>query len=1171
MCEEFDLEKVLKQITPEGQGNVHETAGEFGRFRRSRILSASEEKSLIDESNNFDENGDEDELASLRGTGSKDEADKSAIGDDAGKENITVGSKRSGKEEISKKSSKEDDSSKTARSDIVMFSQKPVDKASPSINETSSVIDFAKVAKEIPATNDTKVNRRYEVPREESGSGSGARFQSGSGSATDDVPVSKSKITRKRAYKQEEKHSDISVNEAALMSHMNSVSSVSGSGSGSDDDDDAESGSGAQVASRSKIQKTGSNYVKVTHDSGKAEEQHGDHYFAKLSNSTSEISLDSLSSTTSNDSKTGSKRTIPDATKTVNVTLPQVAQVNATTPTTNETTVGNATASVSNASAVTTNQTATPVAADAAPSNTSVLPLTATTTAVSNATAPATNASAPQVNTSSAAPSTRTVLPNVTGPAAPPTNQSAQISTNNTKQYIDVTATKYAPSPVKDVVNETTVMTNASFQKKEEISSNVTKITQNDTGAVNNNLESALNATMAGYVDILNASANTKSANLTNANDFSADFNPMLQTMSNPSATVQNLSKAPNNAELIENGDEIMSYVNLTNRDGIDKTNAAAEIANITISKMNASDLTAKVGSSPQANLLAAGSGSLMANNLIEQSKYMPIPINSSLTSKVNFMSDNKLNPELKMLANGGEDQLSQEASKLFDFENNEAAWGDFTNDYQSKKAAKMMIPSGIDMDDDLPGSRGGGLNEEDLQALQQKSPDRLKATEVDDDIMSAADLKQRDNIPSQNGAEAEAQRKSDIITENSSLLNAAAAVPQTIKENATTSKKDGVEMQIESTIKSSFEDSIKNIAGNQSLGNDLLPGDYGDETPLLIENESGSGSGQQDSSSEMFSSSGSGESESEVNMLLKAVANNRNANSAKSEISAPGGNSTTMVTGTQEVFSNNTGGSTGSGTSEGSAEEYLSSGEYISESGSGSAGASGDVDFELSPEYEGNANSNALKVSSVGSAILEPKSDASLTPTISRISPISFYSNATTTTKPIDTTASSLVEDTVSSTSDEDSAKLESGSGSASGSESVMEKLNEIVNDNEKVSAAPALDDENLEAESESAAEASPSSKPTTESRTTKKASVSSTTTEASTTTTTTPTSKSTIHKKQKKQKHKKKLVAKEKIAGMFSFIHKRKLYRFYFKFHLANRDCLRAYSRHPNRQEAK
>ena len=48
-------------------------------------------------------------------------------------------------------------------------------------------------------------------------------------------------------------------------------------------------------------------------------------------------------------------------------------------------------------------------------------------------------------------------------------------------------------------------------------------------------------------------------------------------------------------------------------------------------------------------------------------------------------------------------------------------------------------------------------------------------------------------------------------------------------------SKKDGgVEMQIESTIKSSFDESIKNLVGNNTLTNDILPGDYGEKFRVL-------------------------------------------------------------------------------------------------------------------------------------------------------------------------------------------------------------------------------------------------------------------------------------------------------------------------------------------------
>ena len=76
----FDLEKVLKQITPEEPENINPEKGEFSRFRRSRILSASEEKNLIDEGNNLEGNFDEDVMGSKQDDADDTKADTKSEG-----------------------------------------------------------------------------------------------------------------------------------------------------------------------------------------------------------------------------------------------------------------------------------------------------------------------------------------------------------------------------------------------------------------------------------------------------------------------------------------------------------------------------------------------------------------------------------------------------------------------------------------------------------------------------------------------------------------------------------------------------------------------------------------------------------------------------------------------------------------------------------------------------------------------------------------------------------------------------------------------------------------------------------------------------------------------------------------------------------------------------------
>lgn len=606
--EEFDLEKVLKQITPELPAVTHtENTGEFGRFRRSRILSASEEKSLIDENNNFEGNLDDDEpskksdVGKVPDLGSKDTSDKdvtkSTVPDDGGKDKT---SKNAGKKSesgktnsdnadsdevadkslkankdlpsvtnaskgssISKKSSSGDGSPKS-RSDIVMFSQKPVEKAGPSINETTSTLDFAKVAKEISATNDTKSNRRYEVPREESGSG----YQSGSGSASDETPVTKSKISRNRVYlKHHQKHSDISVNEAAFMTHLNPLSS--GSGSGSDEEDsEGESGSGAGVTRSLHAHKLQSHkhndsqdetastrsehsYVKMSHkinDSDKTQENDAssktDKYYVNLSQNASEINVESPTGSKPSRSidQKGAKRTYNSA---ANVTAPQQ----------------NATATPSNTSYIASNNSMTPLNTSAISSNSSAMPLN-TSSIASN-----TSALSPAIspNSSTVTSNTRTIPANV---SSIPINQ----STINT-----TTAAKFTPLNIDVVQNVSSQNNNTTVQKKEEINSNLSRIVEKNTSAAI--LDTKNNTQLQNVTKMLTKDNNTLQAagvkpteiadNVTTSPQLSAmDYNTLIQGMPVPTnetqknSTNSSTSTGTSNSELLESTDEIMSYVN---------------------------------------------------------------------------------------------------------------------------------------------------------------------------------------------------------------------------------------------------------------------------------------------------------------------------------------------------------------------------------------------------------------------------------------------------------------------------------------------------------------------------------------------------------------------------------------------------------------------------------
>ena len=1227
----------MKQITPELPGNINvDTSGEFSRFRRSRILSASEEKSLIDENNNFDGNIDEDEMANKKVTIAKDPDlsakdlfqptlknddeniqpirvsksnvaegvrkdnkpsdkdnspsnisqnsnqktfDPSSImslesevaedsikpenvlnssndikkgtgnastdsmplipkpkgvsGDLGGKTNIAQSSLKTNKPLLSltngskgniiTKIPAKDIGSPKSRSDIVMFSLKPVEKAVPSINETSSIIDFAKVAKEISLTNDTKSNRRYEVPREESGSGSGWRYQSGSGSAIEDIAVTKSTISRNRAYKHQ-KHSDISLNEAAFLSHLNPSS---GSGSGSEEaENDNESGSGGHLIETKEVKQTNGdkieeekgpkrtvqNPVKIPHkddDLNKTQEQ--------IKNSTNiEQGFLNQSHNKANDSNKmqehkGSTKTEHSFVNLQNKDIDPVKIQEQKGPTRIEQSFVKLSHKINDPDKTQERQGSTKT-------DHYYVKLSRNTTEISLE-SPNDYKGTKNSDQKGIRRTYSNVAKEIANATLPIQNISA-ISSNQSAANSS-TANKYPPGHTAVAQPVPVPVSNNTLQKKEEVdtSNNWSRINEKNTSAILQieNGTKTQNITLKDDSKLQNISVKPieKKRNLTKLHELSPVSTAMLEGMHFPTNDTpkNNISGSTNNSELLESTDEIMSYVN-------NLTNAEANFTNITSSKVNVSE--GEKNADINANNLQGNFSNNKNRDIVEETRNLTAGVSllkNAEVPKVNFISEDRMHrPEEKMLNIAGEDELSQETSKLFDFENNEGSWGDLTNSFSKQKANKMELPAANEVDEDLPGSRGGGLNEEDLQALQQKSPEKVKAAEVDDDIMSTADVKFRDIIAMPDSGK---EFKTNNGIKDVYTLNKTIPVKKTIETNSSPIKKDGVEMQIESTIKSSFDESIKNIVGNQSISNDLLPGDYGDETPLLIENESGSGSAVQDSSNELYSASGSGESDSEVNLLLKAVANNRHfdKSTAKSQIYATKANVNTSSPTSQETFNNSA-----SIRSDGSTEDYLTSGEYLSESGSGSG--SSDIDFELSPEYEGNTN-NALKVSSVGSAMLTPKSENGMQPTIARI-PISFYANATTAKPHIDTTAVSFGEGPASSTS-EDETKVESASGSASGSESVMEKLNEIVNDNEKVSAIPSLDEDGSEDKAQlDTSSISPSSKPTFK---IKKI----TTTEAATL----PTARGTIHKKHPRtthkhhKEHKHKFVVKEKIAG--------------------------------------
>lgn len=1070
----FDLEKVLKQITPEEPESINPDKGEFSRFRRSRILSASEEKSLIDE-NSFDGSFDEDVMGSkiedADDTKADTKSDTAAASNattpavtnstdatsvknatDAPSSNATTSESKS---TVDKDAPKSTNTTKLdtpkSRSDIVMFSMKPVDKSVPSINETSSVLDFAKVAKEISASNDTKSNRRYEVPREESGSGSGFD-ESGSGDNDDkdvkkvDVKVIKSAVVTHTSASPKVKtytpgkHSTISINEVQFLSNLSPAASSSSSGSGSEDGDDSESGSGSgeRVIEQKKIVEeksdksskgtkksttsfqAESNHIALdrAHDDLK-EKTHASYTFSKpMEDKSAEPKTASASK----------KSTGPDI-------VPEV---------------GAAKSSPDNALWKASNETA------------NIKNATITETPKLNITNPTeTNSTASRKDTTASA-------VNSTVESGSAANTTAPAETPVTKNTTEST-------PVQNATQRWSV-------KDVETPSNLSRVNEKNTSAQVDD---------AAAKEIKNDTTAVQNAPVVNATELKSNLTASNASTEHVTRTVDKVSTSQENNTL-EASDEIMSfYHNLTESYARDMAaNYTRATANEEATNNTAANATASV--LPGATLPAA--------------------------TKTNFVSE----AAMGSLGEGATEEenvnLARDAAKLFDFEatqnTGEGSWADISDKtaYVKESAAKSETPQTLDAsDEDLPGGIGGGLSEEDLQGLQ-KTPDNLHASEVDDDIMSTADSVQHSNSDETNTASIV---KSTIPADSTqgSPLSTNATKKSEILSKTKTKKDGGVEMQIESTIKSSFDESIKNLVSNNTLTNDILPGDYGDETPLIMD-ESGSGSGDQSSGGDIneYSASGSGETDSEVSMLLKAVANNRNYEKGNIK-TAIGSTNGSMIQ--SDSVDNST-----ATKEEGSGEEALS-GDYLSESGSGS-GASGDTEFAV-------ASADDAEVKKAMSENPTSIMASSVHPTIAN-HPIQYYSsNVTTTPKSMETTkpardSLTFGEGSTAITSADDATKSEdtseeSASGSGSGSDTVMEKLNEIVNDNEKVSTSP-----NLEESSGAGTEAMGT--------TTKPSASKGTTTEPSAVSTKLPTSRATIHKKKTgptKKKHK--LVGKEEV----------------------------------------
>jgi len=300
-CEELDLEKILKQITPDPAESFESVpSGEFARFRRSHILSADEEKGLINEEDNTDSNKKFSvvklpdsannvvdspmniaqklklletpaakfinpavaKLSNVTVNNDKPSAIKMS--------NVTVGNEKPYLMKLSNVTTKvntlkvANNTNSTGRSHIVMFDYKPAQprkqiqedqmnlknngpnkaqEVSPDSNATEVNTDSN--ATETNTDSNATPDRRYIVPIDESGSGSGiteviesgsgeeSGAESGSGGESGEIENAiKRSIISKTGLFRADLNDGLTLNEAAFLSNLENGESGSGVGSG---------------------------------------------------------------------------------------------------------------------------------------------------------------------------------------------------------------------------------------------------------------------------------------------------------------------------------------------------------------------------------------------------------------------------------------------------------------------------------------------------------------------------------------------------------------------------------------------------------------------------------------------------------------------------------------------------------------------------------------------------------------------------------------------------------------------------------------------------------------------------------------------------------------------------------------------------------------------------
>ena len=199
------------------------------------------------------------------------------------------------------------------------------------------------------------------------------------------------------------------------------------------------------------------------------------------------------------------------------------------------------------------------------------------------------------------------------------------------------------------------------------------------------------------------------------------------------------------------------------------------------------------------------------------------------------------------------------------------------TSDIYGEAADLLKTSSKIELkenEDNLPGATGDDITEEDLQKLQSISVNDAAGVNENDfgDLMSSLgskiaknDTKKSKTPIADNNKAPKAKSWTMVFNGTGNEGNLPGGYGDDYLEDGSSDEGSGsgdghvksdIEMQIESSIGSSFESTIKSKRGKSSSGSgsgsgggddyasELLPGDYGSESPLNIDEE---GSGDDD------------------------------------------------------------------------------------------------------------------------------------------------------------------------------------------------------------------------------------------------------------------------------------------------------------------------------------